>query len=176
MKITYYAAMSLDGYIAGPDGDVSWLERLEVPPEYNGYESFFSTVDSLVMGRRTFDFIYRLGTWPYASKPAWVCTSRAISPLPGMNLQPAKDPVTVLAEAESAGLGHLWLVGGGILASGFLIEHLLTDIFVVQMPVILGSGTPLFAPVPEASFLKMHRVRPNNFGMVEIQYRIGENS
>jgi len=75
MKITYYVASSLDGYIAKEDGDVSWLEQLNIPMEETGYDEFYSTVDAIVMGRNTYKMIVSFGQWPYGDKPGWVCTS-----------------------------------------------------------------------------------------------------
>ena len=76
MKVTYYVASSLDGYIAKEDGDVSWLEELNISMEETGYDEFYATVDALVMGRNTYEMIISFGQWPYGAKPVWVCTSK----------------------------------------------------------------------------------------------------
>ena len=64
MKVTYYVASSLDGYIAKEDGDVSWLEDLNISMEDAGYDKFYSTVDALVMGRKTYELVVSFGQWP----------------------------------------------------------------------------------------------------------------
>ena len=65
MKITYYVATSLDGFIAKEDGDVSWLDDMNIDVKHTGLEDFFAGIDGLVMGRNTYDFVFDYGSWPY---------------------------------------------------------------------------------------------------------------
>ena len=74
MRIVYYLAASLDGRIAGPDHDLSFLQTLEGGPESGDYLAFYAGVDSLVMGAGTWEFMVRHGSWPYARKPTWLVT------------------------------------------------------------------------------------------------------
>ena len=104
MKSTYYAASSLDGYIAKEDGDVSWLDDLGISPEESGYEEFYSTVDALVMGRKTYDKLHEFGSWPYGDKPTWVCTTHSIDIFKGCKLQNGKNPVDAYKEAQDQGV------------------------------------------------------------------------
>jgi len=145
MKVTYYAAMSSDGFIARQDGDVSWLDDLDIDYSGAGYEDFFASVDGLVMGRGTYDFIFGYGAWPYEEKPTWVCTNHTLKALPGASLNISKSPQRVIEEARQQGLTHLWLVGGGKLASAFLDAGLLTHLFISEMPITLSAGVPLFS-------------------------------
>lgn len=145
MKVTYYAAMSSDGFIARKDGDVSWLDDLDIDYSGTGYEDFFASVDGLVMGRGTYDFIFDYGSWPYEEKPTWVCTNHELEVLEGANLHIAKPPQQVIDEAQQQGLTHLWLVGGGKLASAFLNAGLLTHLNISAMPITLSAGIPLFS-------------------------------
>ncbi|MBV1870493.1 MAG: dihydrofolate reductase family protein [Gammaproteobacteria bacterium] len=145
MKITYYAATSSDGYIASEDGSVSWLDDISIDMDDTGYVDFFASIDGLVMGRNTYDFVFNYGAWPYEDKPTWVCTSREIEILEGASIKTVKIVDDVVKEAESMGLKHLWLVGGGKLASSFLEKGLLTHLSISEMPVKLESGIPLFA-------------------------------
>ena len=146
MRITYHAAMSLDGLIAKPDGDVAWLDQLGINPEAAGLATFFASVDGLVMGRASYDFIVNHGTWPYEDKPAWVCTSSDYEPLPGMTALPGRTVEAVMDEARDRKMSHLWLLGGGKLARAFLDLGHLTHIELAVMPILLGDGIPLFAP------------------------------
>ena len=113
MKITYYVATSLDGFIAREDGDVSWLDDMNIDMTDTGYDDFFASIDGLVMGRNTYDFVFNYGSWPYEDKPTWVCTSSELESLEGANLKIAKTADDVVKEAELKGFKHLWLVGGG---------------------------------------------------------------
>ena len=145
MKITYSAAASIDGFIAREDGDVSWLDDMDIAANETGLEEFFASVDGLVMGRSTYDFVVDYGSWPYGDKPTWVCTHSDPQHLDGANLFVVDEIDTVISEATSRGMQHLWLVGGGRLASAFLKKGLITNLSISEMPIRLGTGVPLFA-------------------------------
>lgn len=173
MKITYYAATSLDGFIAREDGDVSWLDDMNIDMDDTGYDNFFAGIDGLVMGRNTYDFVFNYGSWPYEDKPTWVCTSRDLEILEGANLKIVKTADDAVKQAESKGLKHLWLVGGGKLASSFLEKGLLTHLSISEMPVKLESGIPLFSDhkLEQLSAEKTERFQKKGFKQVEIALR-----
>lgn len=172
MKITYYAATSLDGFIAREDGDVSWLDEMNVDANESGLEEFFASVDGLVMGRHTYDFVFDYGSWPYEDKPTWVCTSSELESLEGANLIIADSVEAVVAGAESKGMEHLWLVGGGRLASSFLENGLLTHLSISEMPIKLESGIPLFAGylLKDLSAEKKEAIQKNGFTQLEFAF------
>lgn len=172
MKITYYAASSLDGYIAKEDGDVSWLDDLGISPDDTCYQEFFSTVDALVMGRNTYDWIQAYGSWPYGDKPTWVCTTKSINIMEGCNLQNGTTPTDTYKEAQEQGIKHLWLVGGGKLASSFLENKLLTHISISQMPIILGRGIKLFGNLNNPIKIQSTRIQDRDSGYLQLEYVI----
>lgn len=172
MKVTYYVASSLDGYIAKKDGDVSWLEELDISMEDAGYDEFFSTVDALVMGRKTYEMIVSFGQWPYGDKPVWVCSSNSITPIEGSNLQAGNTPEEAYKTANEMNIKHLWLVGGGSLAASFLEKNLLTNISLSLMPIILGSGIKLFGNQPSPIKIKKENYNQHESGMVQLDYTI----
>jgi dihydrofolate reductase len=173
MKITYYVATSLDGFIARENGDVAWLDDLNIDMTDTGYDDFFASIDGLVMGRNSYDFVFDYGSWPYEDKPTWVCTSRELETLEGANLKIAKTADDAVKEAGSQGLKHLWLVGGGKLASSFLEKGFLTHLSISEMPVKLGLGIPLFADhkLEDLSAEKTEIFLKKGFKQVEIALR-----
>ena len=80
MKITLYIAPTLDGYIAGPNGEVDWLSMVDQQGEDYGYAQFYDSVDALVMGRKTYDLAASVAEWPYPSKPSFVFTRQTLKP------------------------------------------------------------------------------------------------
>lgn len=88
--------------------------------EDTGYNEFYSAVDALVMGRKTYEMIKGFGQWPYGEKPVWVCSSNKIEPIEGCNLQKGSTPAEAFKAAQETNINHLWLVGGGSLASSFI--------------------------------------------------------
>ena len=172
MRVTYYVAASLDGFIAGADGDVSWLDALGIPMDESGYEEFFATVDALVMGRATYEMIEGFGQWPYGDKPTWVCASAAVSALETCRLLAERQPRAVCSAARGAGIDHLWLVGGGRLASAFLEQGLLTHLELSLMPIVLGGGIPLFAETPARSRLNLEAQRAHPSGVLQLSYSL----
>lgn len=171
VKVVYYLASSLDGFIADEQDEVSWLDKLEIDHTNTGYESFFENVDGLIMGRRTYDFVYNYGQWPYGKKPTWVCTTRKLSALEGCNLQSASTPVEAIAEATSMGIATIWVVGGGVLSRSLLELGLLTHISVSMMPVVLGNGVKLFDALPSSVYLVQESSTAMS-GFTQLEYRI----
>jgi dihydrofolate reductase len=144
--IVYYAAMSLDGRISGPDHDLSFLQTLSSGPEGGGYASFYAGLDSLVMGARTWDFMVRLGSWPYGDKPTWIVThADSLAPLAGAERVElfAGDLAELVQLIDERGLKRTWLVGGGDLAGQMLAADLLDELVLSVAPTLVGRGPAL---------------------------------
>ena len=171
MKVVYYLAVSLDGYIADADASVDWLDDLSIDHDNTGYESFYESIDALIMGRNTYDFVHDYGRWPYDDKPTWVCTNRDLSPLDGCNLQPARGTNSAISAAASMGLKSIWVVGGGVLARSLLEQNLLTHISASIMPVVLGGGVKLFDTLPKHKHLRQQSSTPMP-GFTQIEYEV----
>ena len=181
-RTVYYAAMSLDGYIADLDENLEWLTQFDGPgyagdaehpgPMESSYPAFMEGVGALVMGSKTYEFI--LGqSWAYGDLPVWVLTSRdlpAVEDASGLRFD-SGSVAAIHAEVTAAAAGKdLWVVGGGNVASQYLAEGLLDVVQVTIVPVVLGDGLPLFAgPVPP---LKLIDVTPYGNGMLELTYEV----
>ena len=142
--VVYYAALSLDGRIAGADHDLAFLHTLDRGPE-GDYEGFYAGVDSLIMGGGTWDFMVRHGSWPYTGKPTWL-VSRSHTPdeLPGADVEPfAGDLAELLRTIDERGLQRTWLVGGGDLAGQLLATDLLDELILTYAPTLVGTGPAL---------------------------------
>lgn len=170
MKVTYSVASSQDGFIAREDGDVSWLDEMNVDTADTDLEQFFHRIDGLVMGRGTYDFVFNYGSWPYEDKPAWVCTRNDIELLAGANLVVAAKIEDAISQARTRGFEHLWLVGGGKLASSFLTGGWLTHLSICELPIQLKRGIPLFADHRVNDIPCKHRqvVEHERFRQIEI--------
>ena len=184
-RTVYYAAASLDGYIADTEETLSWLLGFEgagyaggeAPTpmgEGGSYQEFFAGVGSLAMGSKTYEFIQREGGWAYGEMPAWVYTRRELEPIDGAEgLSFASGDVADLhAEILDAGSGKdLWVIGGGDLASQYVDAGLLDVVRVTVVPILLGEGLPLFArPLPRP--LRLLAVTPFANGMAELSYEV----
>ena len=171
MELTYYVAMSLDGYIAAPGDDLAWLPPLDPAGEDYGYGDFYAGVDAVLLGRRTWEACRALGDWPYAGKPARVFTRRP----PPADATPdtvftGDSPATVLAALAAGGGRHAFLVGGGELATACRAH--ITQLAVAVIPVLLGAGTPLFAPrAAPPRPLRLTRSTQHAGGVVMLWYR-----
>jgi dihydrofolate reductase len=143
-RIVYYAAMSLDGRIAGPDHDLSFLQLLERGPE-SDYADFYDSLDSLIMGAGTWDFMVRHGSWPYADKPCWVVTHREeLAPLEGAVYETyAGDLAELVRRIGDRGYRRTWLIGGGDLAGQLLEADLLDELILTVAPTLVGRGPAL---------------------------------
>lgn len=148
--VSVFVGLSLDGFIAGRDGDLSWLSVVETdPPEDTGYAALMASVDALVIGRNTYDVIRSFDIWPYAGKHVVVLTHRPLVARQGEQAH-AGDLTALLAQLAARGLRHVYLDGGNAIRQGLAagaVDHLTLS----WVPMTLGQGVPLFGPdIPTA--------------------------
>ena len=152
-----YIAQSLDGYIAGPNGELDWLYEVENPDDNDfGYAEFIDQVDALVMGRNTFEMVLSFGVWPY-TKPVYVASS-TLESVPQEYSEKAfivkGSPTKIVEMLISKGLKNLYIDGGALIQS-FLSTGLIDKLIISTMPVLLGSGVPLFGKLDSKVSLKL---------------------
>lgn len=142
-----YIAASLDGFIARKDGSIDWLMDIPNPDQSDyGWGAFLERINGIVMGRKTFETVLGFDPWPYA-KPVFVL-SRSLQAIPPELKGKAEllkgTPPTLLDSLHSRGLKDLYIDGGKTIQS-FLELDLIDEMIITRIPVILGSGIPLFA-------------------------------
>jgi len=167
VRFAVFIAVSLDGFIARPDGGIEWLRPFE--GEDHGYEAFFARVDALVIGRGTYDTVLGFPSWPYGRKRVIVCTGRPANPAHGEELW--SGPPRALAEGlDREGVRRVYLDGGALIRS-FLRDGLPVDELTINVvPLILGAGRPLFATgLPELP-LRLLEAKSYPSGLVQLRY------
>ena len=176
-RCSVFCAVSLDGFIARKDGALDWLRPAEaqLPPADTGYDAFMATVDAVVLGRNTFDVVLGMeGGWFY-SKPVYVLTTRPLAVpdrLKGKVESGRRSPAEVIALMEGRGAKRLY-VDGGRTIQDFLRAGLIDDLVLTQIPVLIGEGIPLFAPLGKDVKLTIESSRLlGGQGAVQTTYRV----
>lgn len=173
ISCTAYLGMSLDGFIAGPDDDLAWLDAIPPPSEGDmGFGALMDSVDALVMGRGTFDVVMGFDIeWPY-QKPVIVMSSTLTAvPEKARNTEvSALEPAELTAELEARGMTKLYVDGGAVISS-FLRSGLLDELIVTVLPVVLGGGTKLFRDLDEPAWFELVSTEAFDNGMVQTTYR-----
>lgn len=169
-----FCGVSLDGYIARPDGSLDFLDGDGTAAMGDhGYDAFMATVDAIVMGRRTFEVVMGFDTWPYTKKVFVLSTSM-------LDLAPARDrggdvellnatPEDVVAQLHARGFHHLY-IDGGATVQGFLRAGLVDRLIITQVPVLIGQGIPLFGALDRDVPLRLETSRSFPGGLVQSVY------
>lgn len=165
-KVRLFIATSLDGYIAGPDESLDWLFS---DADY-GYDAFIAEVDTLAMGRRTYEVVKGLGDWPYYGLATWVFTRRDAMPHDGHVEFTAQAPEEWLRGIEAKPGRDVWVVGGGELIREFLNARLVDEMTIAVHPIVLGGGIPLFPPGSPRHKLRLAHVHSYPSGLVSSTY------
>lgn len=151
-KNSVFIATSLDGFIADKNGGIDWLDTIpEINTVDSGYAEFTSKIDAMVMGRATFETVCGFDMdWPY-QKPVFVASTK-LDRIPeayaGKAFLLKGTLVEMLEEIYRQGYSQLYIDGGRLIQS-FLKEDLIDEMFITIIPVLLGSGAPLFGEVSE---------------------------
>lgn len=146
-KNIVFIAQSLDGYIAGPNGELDWLDSIPNPDKDDmGYLDLMNEVDAIIMGRKSFDFLSSYnGDWPY-SKTMYVL-STTLKQIPAHLHDKASlingTPQEVLSQLHTQGHTKLY-IDGGITITHFLRGDLIDELRITTLPILLGKGIPLF--------------------------------
>jgi dihydrofolate reductase len=171
-----FLGMSVDGFIARPDGDLAWLTGGDdaggAPDDGEGgdfgFAEFVSGIDALVMGRGSYEVIAPLAEWPYQGKPVHV-VSTTLEPEPRITLHRSFDEA--VAALTAAGYRRVY-VDGGRTVHDFLAAGLVGDLTLSRVPVLIGEGHTPFGPLPADVRLEHVRTRTFPGGMVQTTYRV----
>lgn len=172
MSSHVFIATSLDGFIARPDGALDWLPTDDSAGDH-GYSAFMSDIDAIVMGRNTYEIVLTFGAWPF-KKPVVVLTSRDITLTPeleGRVVTMSGSPTEIVALCAARGWHRLY-VDGGITIQRFLSAGLIERMIITRIPVIIGSGLPLFGVVPADIRLQHVGTRSYPNGLVQSEYTV----
>ena len=174
MKASVFIAASMDGYIARPDGSLDWLHAGagSAPVDY-GYDAFMATVDALVIGRKTYETVLGFPKWPYGAKPVFVLSSGLLAPAPeGAVLeQLSGEPRDIVLQLEGRGIRHIYVDGGDTIQR-FLRAGLIQRLIVNRIPVLIGSGIPLFGETGRDLVLEHVVTRVYATGLVQSEYTV----
>ena len=171
MTVSVFVGTSVDGFIARPNGALDFL-----PPgggEPHGYNEFIATVDAIVIGRKTFETVLAMESWPYGEKRVVVLSSHPVdsSGARGVVEQMAGPPAEVVSQLAASGAQHLY-VDGGITIQGFLRAGLVQRLTITRVPVLIGDGVPLFGSVPSDVRLRHVATRHYPSGLVQSEYQV----
>ena len=169
-EVTVYIAHSLDGYIADAEGSIGWLAPYDAC-DY-GYDAFFRSIDALVMGAATYRECRRVAEWPYRGKAAIVMTKSGRIDEDGLAVFDDRTAVEIAYDLERAGLRRIWVVGGGAPIRAFLDAGLVRRLTTFVIPVILGSGTPLWRPGARRCEVALERCVTHVNGVVEMVHAV----
>jgi dihydrofolate reductase len=170
VKASVFVGVSVDGFIARLDGGLDFLPQ---DPEPHGYDEFMASVDALVIGRKTFETVLGFGTWPYGEKPVIVLSTRPLGTVPAGAVveRMSGDPADIVAQCEARGLGHVY-VDGGITIQRFLAAGLIERLIITRVPVLIGTGIPLFGALPRDIVLRHVATRQYASGLVQSEYEV----
>jgi dihydrofolate reductase len=171
-KIILYIAMSLDGFIATKNDDLTFLNVVEKEGEDYGYTAFYETVDTVILGRRTYEKVIAMGFKPHEDKETWIITQRP-EPDKGRHHFYTGDLKGLVQQLRKQEGKNVFVDGGAFVAQAFLEEHLLDEIIISIIPVLLGDGISLFGNENLGLNLQLLETKTFEKGLVQLHYRVG---
>lgn len=166
VRCSVFIATSLDGFIARKDGSLDWLEIAASDPDDHGYTAFMASVDTLVVGRGTYDTVLGFPDWPYAGKRVIVMTNRPVELCHGAEAFAGspRELVAMLGDAR-----RVYVDGGNVIRQ-FLDAELIDDVTLSLIPIALGEGIPLFEGREHRFELESQQAWPS--GLVQLRLRV----
>jgi dihydrofolate reductase len=168
-KVLYRVATSLDGYIAGPHGELDWIVH---DPSVD-FAKLYESVDTVLLGRRTYELTRQPGAPPWPQGWQVYVFSRTLPPQdrPGVTIVSADAGARVAALRAAPGR-EIWLFGGGSLFRSLLEAKQVDLLEVLVMPVLLGGGIPLLETGAPVTRLALEHVQQYASGLIGLRYRV----
>jgi dihydrofolate reductase len=167
-KIILNLAVSLDGFIEGPNGETDWC----LTDQDYGMEAFFASTDSIFMGRKSYDLIEGLPS-PFADKQIYVFTdSPFIIPNKAIIVINSKNFLKDIQAIREQPGQNIWLFGGANLLSSFIKHKLIAEFVISVHPVVLGGGKPLFSDIKDKLDLLLLGSETFSSGLIQLKYAI----
>lgn len=165
-KILVYIASSLDGYVARENGDIDWLPEITE----SGYDAFYKSVDTVIMGKTTYDQVLTFGEYPYKDKKSFVFTKNT-NQNKDENAEFVSDVEKFVKDGFPGAGENIWLVGGAQIISSFLKQGVVDEIIISVIPVLLGKGIPLFKNIENET--KLELIKTEKYGqLVDLHYKV----
>ena len=165
-KLKLYIASTLDGYIAGPNGEIEWLESAGSDLDY-GYKEFYGSVDTTLMGNSTYKLTLTVPEFPYSDKTNYVFTRGTPQPDTSNVRFVSGDIAAFVRSLKQKSGKDIWLVGGGQINTVMLNEDLIDEMILTIFPFVLGEGIPLFAPGAKRSSFKTVDCETYETGLIQ---------
>jgi dihydrofolate reductase len=167
-RVIYRVAASLDGFIAGPNGEIDWI----VPDPAVDFVSLYAGVDTVLIGRRTYEMTLQPGAPPWPADWRIYVFSQTLDAAQHAGVTVSGNIGATVAALRSEPGRDIWLFGGGGLFASLLAAHVVDQIEVAVMPVLLGGGTPLVSAGTARSRLILTRSNTSASGIVNLQYQV----
>lgn len=176
MKCSVFIATSLDGYIARKNGNLDWLPGSDgkAASEDYGFNDFLASIDTLVMGRKTYELALSFKEWPYRGKNVIVLSSgfpKALESLSKDAKGTSLSPNELIQHLVFIGSEHVYVDGGKTIQS-FLQANLIQEITITKIPVLIGGGISLFGPLTHDICLQHLSSRAYESGFVQSKYKV----
>jgi dihydrofolate reductase len=176
-KVIVHIAASVDGYIARTDGDLEWLTSRPAPKGFYGMGAFMKTIDTMLIGRKTYEDSLKLGG-KFDTKSRTFVFSRQKPPanIP-KGVEFVNEPVGPFVRRLREQPGKdIWLMGGGELIASCFDEQVIDEFVVSVVPVFIGDGIPLVARRDRHVLLTLMSVERFDDGLVQLHYRVDRAS
>lgn len=175
-RVILYIATSLDGYIAKPNDDLSFLSIVKKEGEDYGYADFVKSVDTVILGRKTYDWVItQVPEFPHADKNSFVITRTARQRIGKTKFYTGKlkDLITTLKAEQGK---NIFIDGGAEIVNELLKEKLIDEFMISVIPVLLGSGTKLFKDGRPEQRLELIKTKTFDTGLVQLHYKCFEKA
>lgn len=170
-KVFVYIAISLDGYIAKENDDISFLSLVDKPGEDYGYSEFIKDVDTVIIGRKTYDKVLTFGIeFPHKDKKCYVITRTPRESVDNLIFytHSLKDLVIKLKQGNGK---NIFVDGGSEIINTLLKQNLVDEFVISIIPVFLGDGIKLFRDGRPEMNLKLIESKEFETGLVQLHYR-----
>lgn len=169
-QLILYIAVTIDGFIARENGAIDWLDPFEASGNDYGYREFIAGIDTVIMGRKTYEQILTFNEFPYPDQKCYVLTRRPEA-FDDHRVQFYSGSAGALMKEirKTTGAG-VWLIGGAEVAQGFLREDLIDSYIISIIPVLLGSGIRLFDDGKPEMAVKFVDGKSYDDGIVQVSY------